>query len=516
MSRDFPPSARSHEIWLRVQDDFRNRRWAEVVRALAPAIDGSRHLEAIRLFALSLAELGQVAPAIDLMHQAVVMFPQSAVAHVNQASVLRMGGEFALAEQALRQAMVLDPLLAAAPFNLGILLRTQGRLEDARAPFERAVALAPNRVDARVMLGEVAKALGDIEAAVTQFRAAIALRPQCGSAWWGIANLKTVKLSMADRDRLDILWSEDLPALDRETLGFARAHAHLAHSDSNTAWQMLLEANRTVARSRPFDGKAFEAEVERATAAMQAPLPEAGPTQLAFVVGLPRSGTTLVEQILAAHSRVAAAGELQDLFQLVEARRKRHGAMWRQSMQDTDWRELGAAYLARTGRSRPEGKVMVDKLPGNIDRVDVILRMHPGARVVVCQRDARDNALGCLLQYFAIGSAFSFDLDAIATYRRGCNALAEEAVRHAPERVIVLSYESLVQAPETVIPQVLAFLGLPLEAACLRPEQVRRAVRSASAAQVIEAIDQRGVGRWQRFATEFQDWDAHGRFSTSN
>ncbi|MBK6725994.1 MAG: sulfotransferase [Xanthomonadales bacterium] len=491
-------------------DDFRHSRWREVVQALAPMIDGCRDLDTIRIFALSLAELGHSAEAIDLLLQAVELHPQSAVARVNLASALRRGGQYERAEQELRSAIALDPQLAAAAFNLGNLLKSQARLGEARAPLERAIALAPAHVDARVALGEVLKALGEVPAAVAQFRAAIELRPQCGAAWWGIANLKTVPLSAADGAKLDALWSGTLAQRDRETLGFARASAHATHSGAERAWQVLLEANAVAAANRPFDAAAFRDELAHATHGLAALPPTLAPTQVIFIVGLPRSGSTLVEQMLSAHPQLAAAGELPDLPNLVARRRREQGTEWREAMTTEDWAKLGSEYLHRTQRWRTAGQALIDKLPDNLLRVDVILRMLPSARVIDCRRDARDCALSCLQQYFAHGNAFSFDLEALAIYQRGYRELLDQARVWAPERVFGIAYERLVQQPSAVLQELLDFLGLPFDTACLHPERVRREVRTASAAQVVEPLDQRGIGRWRRFEREFAGWDERG------
>lgn len=491
-------------------DDFRRRRWREVVQALAPVIDGCRDLDTIRIFALSLAELGRSAEAIDLLLQAVALHPQSAVARVNLASALRRGGQHERAEQELRDAMALDPQLAAAPFNLGNLLKSQARLGEARAPLERAIALAPAQVEARVALGEVLKALGEVPAAVAQFRAAIAVRPQCGAAWWGIANLKTVPLTSDDLAQLDALWSGTLDPRDRETLGFARASAHAAHSDAEQAWQVLLEANAVVAANRPFDVDAFRHELMRAAQGLAALPPAAVPTQAVFIVGLPRSGSTLVEQMLSAHPKLAAAGELPDLPNLVAQRRREFGSHWRDAMTQQDWAQLGTEYLGRTQRWRTAGQALVDKLPDNFLRIDVILRMFPGARVIDCRRDARDCALSCLQQYFAHGNAYSFRLDAFASYHRGYRELMAQARDAAPARVLGVDYERLVRQPATILHELLDFLALPFDDACLHPERVRREVRTASAAQVVEPLDLRGIGRWRRFEHAFADWDEQG------
>lgn len=504
-----------HAQRTRAIQAFAARQWRAVVDLLAADGPDTRDVDVARMYALSLCELGQREEALRLLKLLAARRPDAAVVHVNLASVLRRVGAAAEAENALRRAVALEPRLFGAAYNLGLLLKAEARLADALPWLRQASVLAPGHDQVRVILGEVLKALGDVSAAVAQFRAAIALRPQCGAAWWGIANLKTGALTAEDCARLDALWAGSLSARDRETLGFARASAHATHSEPAVAWQALLDANAVVAAARPFDVTSFREELTRVTRNLAAAPAEIAATEAVFIVGLPRSGSTLLEQMLAAHPTLAAAGELPDLPALVDERRRAGGPDWRATMTPDAWAELGAAYRARTQRWRRDRPVVIDKLPDNVMRIDVILRMLPGARVIDCRRDARDCALSCLQQYFAYGSAFSFDQDAFAAYYRGYRELMAMALAADPARVHRIDYEHLVAEPQACIAEVLRFLGLPFDAACLSPQRVQREVRTASAAQVIDPVDQRGIGRWRRFERAFAGWTRDGRESVS-
>lgn len=491
-----------HPKHVHATQAFASRDWARVL-ALLPA-ESTHHPEDIRMCAIALSESGRPDAGLALLEPLLEAAPSDATLQVNAASIERRLGRTASAESRLQAVVSQHPRFLPAWLNLANLRRTDARLAAAAPAYRRVLELDATHVPARVALAEIDKALGNIDGAVAGFREALRLRPACGAAWWGIANLKTRPLSSEDRLQLDALWaSVALTPEDREPLGFARASAIAAHDTPDVAWQALLDANAFVARRRPFDAGAFDAQIAtqlQRLESMPVPAIEGPGAEVVFIVGLPRSGSTLLEQMLAAHPTIAAASELPDLPLLVRKSAATTG----------DAPPLAEAYRERTARWRNGRYRHVDKWPANFLHVADILEAMPGARIVECRRDARDNALSCLQQYFAHGHAFSYSLDAIARYGAGARRLMDAARNLAPAHVLTVEYETLVRDPESELRRVLAFLGMDWNEGCLNPERVVREVRTASAAQVREPVDQRGIGRHRRFAFGFAGWTAHG------
>lgn len=491
-----------HPNHERATQAFAARQWSDVIRLLpAGTLDDP---EDVRQCALALSESGRPQEGLSLIDRIRRDRPADVVLATNAASILKRLDRVGDAESLLRDVVTAQPDFLPAWLNLANLLRADARLDEARPCYARVLELERAHVAARVALAEIDKALGDIDSAVSGFREAIRWRPTCGQAWWGIANLKTLPFDADDRARLESLWADPgLPDIDRETIGFARASALARHSDADTAWQALIDANRFVAARRPFKRESFLAQMATQTSRL-ASLVRTDSTighECIFIVGLPRSGSTLLEQMLGAHPEVTAASELPDLPMLLRAR----------TGVPQGPASVGSAYLARTARWRTERPRHIDKWPGNVLHLGDLLAALPGARVIECRRDARDNALSCLQQYFALGHEFSYDIDALATHIAGCRALADQASRLAPDRVRVIAYEELTANPEAILRPLLDFLRLPWTDHCLSPERVQRTVRTASAAQVREPVDQRGIGRHRQFARQFADWTENGR-----
>jgi len=491
-----------HPDHQRATKAFSARQWAEVVRLLPVA--SLTDSEDVRMCAIALSESGRPQEGWTLIDRARRARPDDVVLATNAASILKRLDRIVEAESVLREVVIAQPGFLPAWLNLANLLRADARLDAARPCYLRVLEIDAAHVAARVALAEIDKALGDIDGAVSGFREAIRLRPTCGQAWWGIANLKTRPFDDDDRARLETLWADPgLPDIDRETLGFARASAMANRADTESAWQALMDANRFVATRRPFKRDTFLAQVttQQSRLASLVPTDSTIGHEVVFIVGMPRSGSTLLEQMLGAHPEVAAASELPDLPILLKSR----------SGMRPDPVATGMAYLERTARWRTERPRHIDKWPGNVLQLCDLLAALPGARVIECRRDARDNALSCLQQYFALGHEFSYDLAALATYIGGCRAIVDQAVLRMPDQVCVVDYEQLTASPESTLRPLLDFLGLAWTDRCLSPEKVVRTVRTASAAQVREPVDQRGIGRYRQFARHFADWTENGR-----
>jgi hypothetical protein len=223
--------------------------------------------------------------------------------------------------------------------------------------------------------------------------------------------------------------------------------------------------------------------------------------EVVFIVSLPRAGSTLVEQIVAAHPEVEGAGELPDLSIVIDEESRRRGAAfpaWVGEAGTADWRRLGERYLERTARWRTERPRFTDKSLLNVPYVGAAAAMLPGARFVHCRRDPVETALSCYRQWFAQGQAWSYAIDDIAACVHGHARLAERWQTLLPGAFRAIVHEELAAEPETTVRGLLDFLGLPFDARCLEFHRSTRNVRTASAAQVRQPL-RRDTGRADRY-----------------
>ena len=251
-----------------------------------------------------------------------------------------------------------------------------------------------------------------------------------------------------------------------------------------------------IARTKiPWNAAAFSTQVGSILKAFEAPVDRASSRQgegLIFIVSLPRSGSTLTEQILAAHPSVDAGDERMDLFDVIAAegnRRKQPLARWAPHATQDDWQRLGDDYLSRSMQWRSGRSFATDKMPVNWLWLGVALAMLPGARVVESRRDILETAWSCFCHVFTSGAQeFSYDFESIAAYARDRDRAMEQWKTLYPSRIRTQSYEDLVADNETQVRELLAFCGLEFDPACLRFYEAKRSVRTASASQVREPL----------------------------
>lgn len=473
---------------------------------VAAAVLAPKHAEVLRLQGVLDQLEGRHADAVGILREALAVAPDDALIHTNLGSALRANGDPESAVGMFERATSLDPSLAAAWFNLGKILKAQARLDEALPALQRALELSPRHVPARVQLGDSLKALGRIEEAARAFREAIRLNPGNAQAWFALANIKTLPLSGAEAAQLgQLLRDPSLSNDDRVRLGFSLAKALEDGGRYQESFAALTEANLRMRRQLPWDAADFSAGIDAILASCARPSPASAPStqgdEVIFIISLPRSGSTLIEQILAAHPHIEGASELPDLPAVIKEESLRRGKefpAWFKDATAEDWERLGKDYLQRTRRWRAQRPRFTDKGLSNWQTVAAAIAMLPSARFVVCRRDPLETCLSCFAQLFARGQAFSYDLDDLASYWHDFDRLCRHWVDVYPDRVFDMVYETLLAEPESATRALLEFCGLPFDPACLRFHEVRRNVRTASAAQVLQPL-QANTARASRY-----------------
>ncbi|MGN6514087.1 MAG: sulfotransferase [Lysobacteraceae bacterium] len=466
------------------------RRLLDGVLAEAPT-----HAEALRVAANLHGRRGDPARAIATLEQAIARHPGDALLH-NDLGNLRMArGDHDGAFASWRSACALAPDQAMPWFNLGRNLQLQGESEEAAGALATAQRLAPGFPPAAILRGDALAHLGRFDEAAACYRDALRAHPGCGDAWRGLSNIKTRPLSESDGAAMRAqLARPDLGEDDRIAIAYALGKHEEDHGRHAEAFAALAQANALLRRRAPWSRAAFEAFVDAAlaaTATLPAPLDPALGQEAIFIVGLPRSGSTLFEQILAAHPVVEGASELPDLGEVIQAesqRRRTPFPQWIAEATAADWHRLGMDYLRRTARWRARRPRFTDKLPENWKLAGVLRAMLPGATIIDARRDPLETGWSCFRQQFYQLPHFSCDLADIGAYLRGCERAMDAWRARDPARIRLHRYEDLLAAPEARIRALLADCGLPFDPACLEFHAATRSVRTASAAQVRQPL----------------------------
>ncbi|MGZ8408254.1 MAG: tetratricopeptide repeat-containing sulfotransferase family protein, partial [Caulobacteraceae bacterium] len=445
---------------------------------------------------------GQYAAAADLFRSGLASLSADTEAgawgRVCLARLLAASGQWAAASLAVceleqREGGV-SPAMATI---LGGVLSTINQQERGLPLLAAAAASAPLDADAQMNLAVGYVASGDALAAERQLEQTLSLNPFNGRAHMGLADLKTWSGHDNHVDRLlAVRRDQRLRVRDRAFVGFALFKELDGLNRTAEAWPFLLEANELARRGvDPWRYARERAWADAMTEVfsrehLQQPAQDrAGPVSPIFVVGLPRSGTTLVDRILAAHGQVASMGEMPTLPLLFEGRlgslpAGRLDETLVRSRQGADWRRFGAEYLAETAYLRGNSPRPLDKLPSNIGYAGAIALAFPDAVIVNVERDAMDSLFGAYKVFFGAVAQWSYRLEDLALHYANHVRLVEHWRQSLPNQFYTVRYESLVRSPETEIRRLLEACRLEFEPACLSPHKTGGPVATASASQV--------------------------------
>ena len=484
-------------------------------RALALDPDDAQVLHLIGSLEL---ERGNGEAAYRFLEAAVARDSFSAPAQETLAEAAAATGRFEMAAVALKRVVEAIPGNLAALGNLGSVLLRLDRRDEAAAAFEQALAMEPRSVPVLCNLAILRAEAGDYEAARALYGRVFEAAPDDAEAYHDYSRIKTFQPGDPDLAAMERLRAR--PDLDSERamfLDFALAKAFQDMGDWDAAFRHVASGNRLKRATLAFDFAKQEALVDDIISVFDAAFIEArqgagfdDPRPI-FIVGMPRSGTTLVEQILAALPGVHGLGEINQLRDVISGRggagpgvrgMSAKGLGFPAGVVDLgrgDFRRLGEAYMKPLAESAPEALRLIDKMPQNFFFVGLIHLALPGARIVHCVRGPMDTCLSCYQIHFTVGQEFTYDLTDLGRYYRLYHRLMDHWRAVLPGRFLDLSYEDLVARPEPRMRELLDFCELEWDETCLDFHKIRRPVSTASAHQVHQPIYRTAVERWRRY-----------------
>jgi tetratricopeptide (TPR) repeat protein len=432
------------------------------------------------------------------------------------ALTLMQTGKVAEADAAAHRALRLEPENPQCWITLASIATRTLRAADALAAYEQAAKLQPAEVGLQMSMGHVQKTLGRRADSEASYRLALKMDPGHAEAYWSLADLKNYAFDDAEIAEMRRLLRVDPRQRSNEAqLHFALGKALEQRGMYGESFACYARGNALRRLDEPFSIEAFERRATRIRefftedyfrARAGGGNPSGAPI---FIVGLPRSGSTLIEQILASHSQVEGTMELPNIINIayefddrVTTRDGYPDALAEASAEQL--RALGSRYLEETAPLRSGLPHFTDKLPNNFNHIGLIHSILPNAILIDARRDPMDACFSTFKQHFARGQAFSYDLDDLARYYRCYLDLMEHWDQVLPGKVLCVHYEDMVRDPETSIRRLLAHAGLAFEPACLSFHETKRAVRTASAEQVRQPIYSSGLGYWRNFERELE------------
>lgn len=465
------------------------------------------HPEAVRLLAEIGVKLGVLDDADFLLESLVLMSPDNNRARMDYIQVLRKQQKYAAALVQAKTLLERDPGNPQFRSLVAIEQMQTGDFDDALVNFDRVLEQVPGDAITLTSKGHALKTMGNSSEAINAYRQAIESRSDHGEAYYSLANLKTYPFGDAELKRmLAAEQSSGLLVTDRIYLYFALAKAFEDQADFERAFDYYQQGNHLKQAQSRYDADKMSAEMQahidvcgeelfRQETGCDAPDP-------IFIVGLPRAGSTLLEQILSSHSQVDGTMELPNILSLAHRLRRESGE-YPQTLFDLDkstLRELGEAYIRDTRVHRQGAPYFIDKMPNNFRHIGLIRLILPNAKII----DARRHPLSCCFsgfkQLFAEGQEFSYSLSNIGLYYRDYVNLMDHWHRVLPGAVLQVQHEDVVADLETQVRRMLEYCGLPFEQACVDFHKTERLVRTPSSEQVRQPIFSSSLEQWRNFA----------------
>jgi tetratricopeptide (TPR) repeat protein len=462
--------------------------------------------------AMALVGLGRLPEAAKAYQQSLRLNPSQPETLSQFAIVLSALQHFDAALICHRQALALEPSNAHLHLAMARSLVHHLDMAGGAVAARQALALWPDSVDALVILGICLSSLGQFAEAGDVLRRAQSLDPNNAEAYRALVAIRQSVSERNEIERLEVLLQQpEAPREDRIAASFSLGHCLDRMGQYDEAFPYIVNANRLLREMREEAGHRFDLAdlrhqadqaIAHGTADFFTCAREWGnPSELpVFIVGMPRSGTTLVERIVARHPQVASMGELMDLSRIARRMMLENPGRPVEAWDAANARRHANAYLAKLKTAASPGIVrVVDKMPDNVRVLGLVAAMFPRARVVLCQRDLRDVCLSCYFQHFARGHDYSTDLADCAWRGLEIERLTAHWSEVLPGQKLMVCYETLVRDFEAQARRLVEFLGLPWDPACLDFHEADTSIATASFWQVRQPISDRSIGRWRLY-----------------
>ena len=456
------------------------------------------YAEAHNNLGVALRHQGKLDEAMASFREAIALEPGHAGAHNNLGNMLRDQGEPEEAAAAHQRALALKPDYAEAHINLGLALKDQGKLAEAVVSYRKAIALKPDYADAHRNLGNALRQQGGLDEAIACFRRAIAIDPDNVGAHFGYAMAHTFVPGDAEIEKLkELLGREDISqGMSKDQwvrIPFALGKAHDDIGSYAEAFSYFTTANEEMAKQVNFDAARHRNDITKIKSAfprggvVSGEVPGDAQPVAVFVVGMSRSGKTLVESLLSQHDDAHGVGENREWFHAMETVVYKYAISTpypacMELLTDDHVREMGQTYIGKLHERFPRSRLLVNTVPGYFKYIGLILRALPTARIIYCHRESMDNCLFVYFKRYVRGNNYSYELANVASFYADYRGMMAHWQGLYEDRILGVRYEDLVRDPVDIGARIYEFCGLEHD-----PKSVRHAFTTAE------------IGHWKNY-----------------
>jgi len=477
------------------------------------------NVDALRMLAMLAATAGHLDDAERLLRRVTKLAPDYFTAHMDLGRILKEQDRFEDAIIALRAALEIEPNNAGSWFLLGATLAPAAMTYEAVEAYKKSLELRPDAPSVLLGLGHVLKTIGEQEQGIAAYKRCIELKPDNGETYWSLANLKTFRFSDEELAKMEerVQSGEVDHASSEVNFHFALGKAYEDRDQYERAWHWYETGNQKQRQLVSYDPVETEVTNDALIGVFNAEYLEQMAGQGCqdnspiFIVGLPRSGSTLIEQILASHSMVEGTSELPYLSRVSGSLNKNRadGINYPQAVRElsaSHLQSLGEDYLQYAQLHRTEGTPrFIDKMPNNFPNLGFLHLILPNAKIIDARRHPLDSCLGNYRQLYAKGQSFTYDQTDIGEYFLQYQRLMDHWHSVMPGKILTLQYEENVVDLDTQVKRLLEFCDLPWEDACLRFYETDRPVRTPSSEQVRQPIYTGSINYWRNYEDRLEE-----------
>ena len=475
------------------------------------------HVEAARLLARIAMDHERYHEAEILLMRVVKNAPDYARAWIDLANTQNDQDKHHEATKSAHELLRITPESAESYMLYAGIIGSAGRHEAAIIAYEKAIKLSPQKAGAFSSMAHHLKTIGRQDEAIAAYRHSIAIKPDHTESYWSLVNLKTFQFKDEEIDTMQaLLLKKDLSDESRVHLHNALGLEYESRKEYQKSFDNMTKCNQLRRKAESYDPVETESLHQKIITIFNAGFFEQDAADVSdvspiFIVGLPRSGSTLLEQILASHTQVEGTYELSDLSRTMQSVRRqnpRGKKSFPESLEHFNlqqWVAIGQGYLESTQKYRTDRAFFVDKNPNNFTFIGALKLALPNAKIINARRHPLDSCYGSYKQLFASGQSFSYDLVELGEYYLQYQNLMEYWHQVLPNFILDVHYENVVNDLETEVERILDFCGLPFEEHCLRFHETERAVKTASSEQVRQPLYSSSINLWRKYENNLGD-----------
>ena len=481
--------------------------------------EDNNNVDALRLLGLLAFRNRNYSIAESLFIRAIKINPNFKLLWDNLAKCFRLQNKLQDAKKAFNNLLKLDPDNLEAMTALGTISIRLSQYEEGIKFYKKIINI--NKINPRVYLslGHAYKTIGQRNESEDSYLKAIKQFPLCGEGYWSLANLKTYKFSDKQINEMELCLTKEMHEVEKIQMFFALGKAYELKEDYRNSFKNYNQGNWMQRKKLDYNAQENSNQIDKIIHYFKNKKQQLNfnsgysSSDPIFILGLPRSGSTLLEQILSSHSEIEGTHELHNIMTIGKRIKKINNCDDYldnlTTLSDEEIKKYGIDYINETKWARNENKFFIDKMPNNFPHIGLIKMILPNAKIIDARRNPMDGCFSCFKQYFAKGQHFTYDLDDIARYYKDYTKIMNFWNSYFPNSIHTVLYENVINDPKKEISSMLEFLNLEFQESCMKFYKSPRPVKTASSEQVRQPIYKSGLQYWKNFESELTDLVQH-------